>query len=275
MLNTRNEEKNAAFYSYLDCFVHLEYVRIYAAYRVDQAEDFIHIIVVAPQEYVKIYSTRGPVTLPLLLSCISFQVEFNTIARQRHSNDRQVLNRLLKDNVAQVLLLEMIAPHPSTRRQVMVANTHINASPEFADVKLWQTQHLLLEIERMMTQHSGSTSTIPVVAAGDFNSLPGSDPHTLLANGLVQPENGDPSGVLASLPMRHSLPLRSAMATVGAHANASAESHELQRMEPPYTNYTTRCEACSRARLALLKTDSPSLECSVRNTDSLYIYVYV
>ena len=167
------------------------------------------------------------------------EVEFNTIARQRHSNDRAVLNRLLKDNVAQVLLLEMIAPHPATRRQVLVANTHINASPEFADVKLWQTQHLLLEIERMMTQHSGSTSTIPVVTAGDFNSLPGSDPHTLLANGIVQPENGDPSGVLATLPLRHTLPLRSAMATVGAHANASAESHELQRMEPPYTNYTT------------------------------------
>ncbi len=54
----------------------------------------------------------------------------------------------------------------------------------------------------------------------------------------MQPEGGDPHGLLATLPLRHSLPLRSAMATVGAHANASAESHELQRMEPPYTNYT-------------------------------------
>eukprot|EP00316_Scyphosphaera_apsteinii_P004727 CAMPEP_0119298266 /NCGR_PEP_ID=MMETSP1333-20130426/469_1 /TAXON_ID=418940 /ORGANISM="Scyphosphaera apsteinii, Strain RCC1455" /LENGTH=503 /DNA_ID=CAMNT_0007299329 /DNA_START=234 /DNA_END=1745 /DNA_ORIENTATION=+ len=165
-------------------------------------------------------------------------VEFNAIARARHSADKRSLNRLLKDNVAQVVLLEMIAPHPSTRRQLLVANTHINASPEFDDVKLWQTQHLLLEIERVMTHHSGSTSAIPLVVAGDFNSLPGSEPHTLLASGGIQLENGDPYGLLGSLPLRHTMPLRSAMATVGAHANASAESHELQRMEPPYTNYT-------------------------------------
>jgi CCR4-NOT transcription complex subunit 6 len=165
-------------------------------------------------------------------------VEFNSIARQRHGGDRRMLNRLLKDNVAQVVLLDMVAPQMGGRRQLVVANTHINASPEFADVKLWQTQHLLLEVERMLQQHSGSLSTIPLVIAGDFNSLPGSDPHTLLVNGQMQPEGGDPHGLLGTLPLRHQLPLRSAMATVGAHANASAESHELQRMEPPYTNYT-------------------------------------
>jgi CCR4-NOT transcription complex subunit 6 len=90
----------------------------------------------------------------------------------------------------------------------------------------------------MMQAHSGTLSSISSVIAGDFNSLPGSDPHSLLSQGTVQPENGDSSGLLSTLPLCHSLPLRSAMATVGAHANASAESHELQRMEPPYTNYT-------------------------------------
>ena len=165
------------------------------------------------------------------------EVEFNSIARQRHSSDKRMLNRLLKDNVAQILLLEMHAPHPSPRRQLLVANTHINASPEFADVKLWQSQQLLLECERVMTQQCGNLSNIPLVLAGDFNSLPGSEPHSLLANGGVQPIE-DPQGLLGTIPLRHSLPLRSAMATVGAHVNASAESHELQKMEPPYTNFT-------------------------------------
>jgi len=38
--------------------MHLEYVRIHVICRVNQAECFIHIYVVAPQEYVNIYSTR-------------------------------------------------------------------------------------------------------------------------------------------------------------------------------------------------------------------------
>jgi len=88
-----------------------------------------------------------------------------------------------------------------------------------------------------MQQQSGNIQQLPLVIAGDFNSLPGSDPHSLLANGGLQPQE-DPHGLVSQLPLRHSLPLRSAMATVGAHVNASAESHELQKMEPPYTNFT-------------------------------------
>jgi len=41
--------------------MHLEYVRIHVIYRVDQAEYGIHIRVVAPQEYVNIYSTHRAV----------------------------------------------------------------------------------------------------------------------------------------------------------------------------------------------------------------------
>jgi len=42
------------FCEYLD----LEYVRGHIIYRANQAEFVIHIVVVAPQEYVNIYSTR-------------------------------------------------------------------------------------------------------------------------------------------------------------------------------------------------------------------------
>jgi len=61
MLNTRNEEYNTVFYSYLACFVkymHLENVRMHVIYEVNQTEYVIHVIVVAPQEYVNICLTR-------------------------------------------------------------------------------------------------------------------------------------------------------------------------------------------------------------------------
>jgi len=38
--------------------IDLEYARIHVLYRIHQAEYVIHILVVAPQEYVNIYSTR-------------------------------------------------------------------------------------------------------------------------------------------------------------------------------------------------------------------------
>jgi len=43
--------------------LHLEYVRIHVNYRVNQAEYVVHILAVAPQEYVNIYSTRRVVGL--------------------------------------------------------------------------------------------------------------------------------------------------------------------------------------------------------------------
>jgi len=38
--------------------MYLEYVRVHVIHRVHQAEHVIHMLVVAPQEYVNIYSTR-------------------------------------------------------------------------------------------------------------------------------------------------------------------------------------------------------------------------
>jgi len=44
-------------------YIQLEYVRIHVMYRINQEEHVIHIRVVAPQEYVNIYSTRRPARL--------------------------------------------------------------------------------------------------------------------------------------------------------------------------------------------------------------------
>jgi len=60
MLNTRNEEEYGILFIFSPfCeYSQLEKVRIYVIYRSNQAEYGINILVVAPQEYVKIYSTR-------------------------------------------------------------------------------------------------------------------------------------------------------------------------------------------------------------------------
>ena len=53
-----NEYGILFIFSLLCVHIHLEYVRIHVIYRVNQAEYVIHILVVASQEYVNIYSTR-------------------------------------------------------------------------------------------------------------------------------------------------------------------------------------------------------------------------
>jgi len=45
---------------------HLEYIRIYVKYRVHQAEYVVHVVVVASQEYLNIYSTSRVSWLPSL-----------------------------------------------------------------------------------------------------------------------------------------------------------------------------------------------------------------
>ena len=55
----RGTEYGILFIFRLFCeYMHLGYVRIHVIYRVSQAEYGIHILAVAPQEYMNICSTR-------------------------------------------------------------------------------------------------------------------------------------------------------------------------------------------------------------------------
>jgi len=117
---------------------------------------------------------------------------------------------------------------PGTPPQhVCVANTHINANTEFSDVKLWQTQYLLVEVERIVHEWiassagaalgalGASAAQLPVILAGDFNSTPGSTPYALLSTGFVERDavsEDDPVGIIASLPLEHHMMLRSVSA---------------------------------------------------------------
>lgn len=172
-------------------------------------------------------------------------VEFNSIAVSKHSSQgsadkKRVLNRLLKDNVAQVGIFALVGTGGGNgggggAQHVCIANTHINANTEFSDVKLWQTQFLLMEVERIVHEWQASPGApapgphgqppqLPVILAGDFNSTPGSSPYTLLASGYLEREavsEEDPVGIIASLPLEHHLMLRSVSADAAERACAA------------------------------------------------------
>lgn len=81
-----------------------------------------------------------------------YEVEFNKAAQSYmdgtdHAGDkRRNVSRLMKPNVALILVLEGVE-QSSVRRHdggdralVCVANTHIHANQDLADVKLWQVR---------------------------------------------------------------------------------------------------------------------------------------
>eukprot|EP00271_Cylindrocystis_brebissonii_P008680 TRINITY_DN23154_c0_g1_i1.p1 TRINITY_DN23154_c0_g1~~TRINITY_DN23154_c0_g1_i1.p1 ORF type:complete len:646 (+),score=123.99 TRINITY_DN23154_c0_g1_i1:785-2722(+) len=194
-----------------------------------------------------------------------YEVEFNKAALSladamgpaNGSNKKAALNRLLKDNVALIVVLE--APPPrrdgggdsgalDLKRQLLcVANTHIHANPELKDVKLWQVNTLLKGLEKI-----AASADIPMLVAGDFNSVPGSAPHSLLTTGRVEPMHPelatDPLGILRpSTKLCHTLPLVSAYTALGAR-DAPRGTPDLERQrrrmdiggsnEPLFTNCT-------------------------------------
>jgi len=156
-----------------------------------------------------------------------YGIEFNEAARQQ-SSDQQALRRLLRGNIALVVVLEELGQPPANRarqrkRRLCVANTHIYWDPDYADVKLWQTWVLCQELEKLVLHRN-----LALVLCGDFNSLTDSSVYQLLNNERISPDcaavHHDISGVLPPVTtLSHRLPLHSAFAAIG---------------EPKYTNYT-------------------------------------
>lgn len=233
-----------------------------------------------------------------------YEVEFNKAALSLAESlppeqKKAALNRLLKDNVALIAVVEALDPpfaddkkkggstsgsmdgttnnNPSTastgsaggsigedgttaaasnpsssssRRQLLcIANTHIHSNPELNDVKLWQVHTLLKGLEKI-----AASADIPMLVAGDFNTMPGSAAHALLVNGAVPPLSpellNDPLSILKPpAKLSHRLPLSSSYATAAtADVVPSGEaSHAALRQrrrldggtgEPKFTNFT-------------------------------------
>ncbi|AQK65496.1 Carbon catabolite repressor protein 4 homolog 1 [Zea mays] len=150
-----------------------------------------------------------------------YEVEFNKAAQSLtdaiipSAQKRLALNRLIKDNIALIAVLEAKfanhgAENPGKRQLLCVANTHINVHQDLKDVKLWEVHTLLKGLEKIAV-----SADIPMLVCGDFNSPPGSSPHALLAMGKVDQHHPDlaidPLGILRPpSKLNHQLPLVSA-----------------------------------------------------------------
>jgi len=134
----------------------------------------------------------------------SYSIEFNELAQRQATqvlgmNPRSdeciaYLNRLSKDNVAQLVVLELVQPSISTRsnrdpiNQVCIANTHLYSNKDFPDVKLWQSWQLLQELETFVVSRG---TNLPLMICGDFNSTPDTAVYDLLSRQAVHPGHPD------------------------------------------------------------------------------------
>ncbi|KAG0468581.1 hypothetical protein HPP92_017909 [Vanilla planifolia] len=140
-----------------------------------------------------------------------YEVEFNKAAQSlteaviQPGQKKLALSRLIKDNIALIVVLEAKfsnngAENSGKKQLLCVANTHVNVHHDHKDVKLWQVHTLLKGLEKIAV-----SADIPMLVCGDFNSVPGSASHALLATGKVDQLHPD----LAVDPLADSLTVES------------------------------------------------------------------
>ncbi|KAK9129048.1 hypothetical protein Syun_017845 [Stephania yunnanensis] len=165
-----------------------------------------------------------------------YEVEFNKAAQSLTDavvpipQKKTALSRLLKDNVALIAVLEAkFSNHgvdtPGKRQLLCVVHT------------------LLKGLEKIAV-----SADIPMLVCGDFNSMPASAPHALLAMGKVDQMHPDlatdPLGILRpSSKLTHQLPLVSAYSSfarmgVGLGLEPQRRKMDPTTNEPLFTNCT-------------------------------------
>ena len=169
----------------------------------------------------------------------NYSIEFNDVARQEavnmgfeESDARRYVNRLNRDNIALIVVLESLSRGNTTRnsgRSMMcVVNTHLYSNYQRSDVKLWQTMNLIREVQQFI-----SSRDLALILCGDFNSEPTSAVYDYIMNRSLNSDYPelDLENKVRVLPdlqnIIHNIELDSIM-------NAALGN------EPSYTNYTSR-----------------------------------
>lgn len=144
---------------------------------------------------------------------------------------RKFMNRLNRDNIAQIVVLESLqraTNRAAGRSTLCVVNTHLYSNHTRPDVKLWQSMNLIREIQQFV-----SARDLALMICGDFNSEPQSAVyeyilHRSLINDHSELFANEKFHILPDLgSIVHDLELGSAM-------------HSALGTEPTFTNYTAK-----------------------------------
>jgi CCR4-NOT transcription complex subunit 6 len=176
----------------------------------------------------------------------SYSIEFNELAQRQATqvmglNPRSeeciaFLNRLSKDNVAQLVVLELVQtpmrPNRDHVNQICVTNTHLYSNKDFPDVKLWQTWQLLQELETFILSRG---TQLPLLICGDFNSTPDTAVYDLLSRQTVHPGHPD-----VNIYTDESIPNILPDAINITHSFQMGSSYQTVMGDEPFvTNFTT------------------------------------
>ena len=155
-------------------------------------------------------------------------------------------------------------PKPKPKpKPFLVASTHLFWDPDFPDVKLRQTERLLAETRGFARAFLASSAgkrpdgedgdagaavpgaanaRVPVIVAGDFNSVPGSDVHAAALRGVPGPSPGTPGTPLKSA---YAEALRRADALISKPADGrDCVAADPTTGEPRHTNVTPGFTEC-------------------------------
>ncbi|KAI9274074.1 Endonuclease/exonuclease/phosphatase [Helicostylum pulchrum] len=157
-------------------------------------------------------------------------LEYNQKALQRpdFKASDDIYNRVMtKDNVAVMIVLE----NKETLARVLVVNSHIHWDPHDADVKLVQVGMLMDELDKFASKHLkppttsphgptyASTTQLPTIICGDFNSLPDSGVYEFLSKSTIRQDHADFGnymyGNYTTEGLSHKLSLKSTYSSVG------------------------------------------------------------
>ena len=106
------------------------------------------------------------------------EVQFDDLADFMDTDSAR--SNMKRSNVALIAIMSSV---DDPCKKFVSSTAHMYWNPRRPEVKTLQTQYLVSRIDSYMTTEGLSTST-PVFMAGDFNSVPFSEPYQLLVNGF-------------------------------------------------------------------------------------------